>query len=509
MNQHVTERLKLIAKNRTEQLRFIRNQTINTNKIGRKILSTTPRTGPTIQNESKGPRSRNSLMRVMVGEMYPWNRLNDGSDLDRTVVGMADLSKSVAEMTKSYGTKAYNTFDFFFGPVSKSGDGGLPRYGEYSIPEEAKSSGVATSGNSIGAHPPVSDWYDPENLNLNELVMDQYNLAINRQYLDPLVTPLMEHHHGPSDLTITGHPYDIIGRGSGLPPGGLMSMRYAMDDPVKYSGNNQDFRFHAIRGPVVLQSWGYDTDGKPIPNESDTDNEAKKGNFKRESLKDKFLTNWISKPSTWPVGPIDLRFDRNRGVWTAPPPYRIIAAELMGDLEPGESAPAKVLKDFDQELYDNKGQPIANPTIRVRDRIDTYLSKGTKVYCYFDTYLAEYIAFTSVDSFPLMITGEAATTFKPQDKTATVKLVLNATLDGNNVDPEFKGYPSSPPTGPGFSATLKCYNVKRCGAVGGDLVTIQRVSMQGFDTTYVTDNQSSYVYIVIHTGENENNTEAL
>ena len=164
---------------------------------------------------------------------------------------------------------------------------------------------------------------------------------------------------------------------------------------------------------------------------------------------------------------------------------------------------------FDQELYDNKGQPIANPTIRVRDRIDTYLSKGTKVYCYFDTYLAEYIAFTSVDSFPLMITGEAATTFKPQDKTATVKLVLNATLDGNNVDPEFKGYPSSPPTGPGFSATLKCYNVKRCGAVGGDLVTIQRVSMQGFDTTSVTDNQSSYVYIVIHTGENENNTEAL
>lgn len=511
INTHTTDRLKQIAKNRTEQLRFLRNQSIGLNQIGRKIIQTNGKPGTAIQNTSKGPRTRNSLMRVMVGEMYDWNVLNDGSDLNRTVVGLADMSKTVSEMVNSYSTKAYNSFDFFFGPVSKNGDGGLPRFGQYSMPTEAASSGISTSGTSIGAHPPVSDWYDPENVSLDELVMDQYNLSINRQFLDPLITPLTPHHHGPSDLTITGHPYDIIGRGSGLPPRGLLSMAYAMDEQAKYSGNTvdgeTDYRFHALRGPIVLQQWGYDTDGKPIPNESDTDTEAKKGNFKRESLKDKFLTNWISKPATWPVGPIDLRYDRNRGVWTAPPPYRIIAAELMEDLMPGASAAAKVLKEYDQDLYDNTGKPIANPTIRIRDRIDTFLSKGAKVYCYFDTYLAEYIAFTSVDNYPTIITGKAATTFAPSDKSATIVLIANAKLGSNNVDPDFLGYPSSPIVG---ELSIKAYNVKRCGALVGDCVTIHRVSAQGFDLQSATgESDASYVYIIDHTGDNYNNSPTI
>ena len=46
----------------------------------------------------------------------------------------------------------------------------------------------------------------------------------------------------------------------------------------------------------MLQSWGYDTDGKPIPNES--------GNT------DRFAKNWLLESSKWPVGPVDLRFDR-------------------------------------------------------------------------------------------------------------------------------------------------------------------------------------------------------
>jgi hypothetical protein len=499
INNHTQERLKQIAKNRTEQLRFLRNQAINTNKIGRKLIMTAGRPGPAIQNSLSGVRSRNTLGRVLVGEMYDWNKLDDGSNLNRTVVGVADLPKSTAEMVHSYNTKAYTSFDFFFGPVSKSGDGGLPQFGEYSIPEEASSSGVATSGTTIGAHPPVSDWYDPANVNLSELVMDQYNLSINRQYLDPLISPNTNHHHGSENRTTTGFAYDIIGRGSGLPPNGLLNSRYKMNDEQKYIGNSGDFRFHAIRGPLVLQAWGYDTDGKPIPNESDTDTEAGKGNFTRESLKDKFLSNWISKPKTWPVAPVDLRYDRNRGVWTAPPPYRIIAAELLADLESGQSAPAKVLTSFDQPLYDNEGQPIANPTIRIKDRIDSPLSKGTKVYCYFDTYLAEYIAFSSADAWPMIMTFVVNETFRPSDKIVYVSVIANATLNGVNIDPQFGGY-SSNRVSSGFIGNIAAYNVKRCGAARGDLATIHRVSMQGYSLS--ASDSSPYVYIVVHTGEN-------
>jgi hypothetical protein len=503
INNQTQEKLKLIAKNRTEQLRFLRNQAINNNKIGRKVIMTTNRPGPAIQNSQGGVRSGNTLGRVLVGEMYDWNKLNDGSNLNRTIVGVADLPKSTAEMVHSYNTKAYTSFDFFFGPVSKSGDGGLPQFGQYSMLPGASSNGVGTSGTSIGAHPPVSDWYDPENVSLNELVMDQYNLSINRQYLDPLITPDTNHHHGSENKTTTGFPYDIIGRGSGLPPSGLLNSRYKMNAEQKYISNSGDFRFHAIRGPLVLQAWGYDTDGKPIPNESDTDTEAGKGNFTRESLKDKFLSNWISKPKTWPVAPVDLRYDRNRGVWTAPPPYRIIAAELLEDLDAGQSAAAKILKDFDQTLYDNEGQPIQNPTIRIKDRIDSALSKGTKVYCYFDTYLAEYIAFSSTDAWPVIITGVARATFRPSDKIAPVLLIQNATLDGNNINPGFRGYSSSKPdilyNSSFFAVQINAYNVKRCGAMSGDLVTIHRVSMQGYSVS--EQNDSPYAYTVIHTGE--------
>jgi len=508
INNQTQEKLKLIAKNRTEQLRFLRNQAINNNKIGRKLITTSVRPAPPIQNSQGGIRSSNTLGRVLVGEMYDWNKLNDGSNLNRTVVGVGSLPKSTAEMVHSYNTKAYTSFDFFFGPVSKSGDGGLPQFGQYSMLPGASSSGIGTSGTTIGAHPPVSDWYDPANVSLNELVMDQYNLSINRQYLDPLITPDTNHHHGAEDKTTTGFPYDIIGRGSGLPPSGLLNSRYKMNSDQKYIGNSGDFRFHAIRGPLVLQSWGYDTDGKPIPNESDTDTEAGKGNFTRESLKDKFLTNWISKPKTWPVAPVDLRYDRNRGVWTAPPPYRIIAAELLEDLDAGKSAAAKVLKDFDQTLYDNEGQPIQNPTIRIKDRIDSALSKGTKVYCYFDTYLAEYIAFSSTDAWPVIITGVARVAFRPSDKTASIVLPQNATLAGNNIDPGFQGYPSSKPdildNTPVFAAQLIAYNVKRCGALAGDAVTIHRVSMQGYAVE--EGNDAPYQYVVIHTGESNEAT---
>ena len=74
----------------------------------------------------------------------------------------------------------------------------------------------------------------------------------------------------------------------------------------------------ASKGPMLMHGWGYDIDGKPIPNEADTESAASGGVFEAAGLKDRFLTHYLRKPHTWPVGPIDLRFDRARGVWTQP-----------------------------------------------------------------------------------------------------------------------------------------------------------------------------------------------
>lgn len=500
LNEHTQDRLKAIARNRTEQLRFIRNQTIGLNKIGRKISGVSTRGNLNISKADRGARGRNSLSRVLVGEIYDWHTLNDGSKSNRTVVGIGEMAKVTPESVHSYKNKAYTGLDFYFGPVSKSGESDLPQYGRYAIPSAAKSSGVSTYGFPLGAHPPVSDGEE----DINELVLDQYNIEINRQYLDPLVVPQTIHHHGPNDRTTTGHPYDIIGRGDTIPSGGLLGSRYAMTNPNKYPSPTEDMRFHALRGPLVLHSWGYDTDGKPIPNESDNEQQARRGNYTSTSLKDKFLTNWISKPQTWPVAPVDLRYDRARGVWTAPPPHRIIAAELLDNLDPGGSVVATVLDT--QRLYNQDGQPIAKPTIRIKDRIDTYLSKGTKVYCYYDPYFAEYIAFTSIDNFPIVITGQATATFAPGTKETTIRLITNAKLGDNNVNPSFIGYPSSPLAGSMADMTIKAYNVKKCGALAEDCVTLHRVTTQGFDTqSAIGGSDIPYVYIISHTGDNYNN----
>jgi hypothetical protein len=123
-------------------------------------------------------------------------------------------------------------------------------------------------------------------------------------------------------------------------------------------------RFFGFRGPMMLHGWGYDTDGYPIPNLYDdphsidqygrflrfeldsngfndlnkygayivptpnTNNiqlgdiitkryEWKNNKWVKKSTPSKYFgSNWASKPNNWPVGPIDLRWDHNRRVWT-------------------------------------------------------------------------------------------------------------------------------------------------------------------------------------------------
>lgn len=117
-------------------------------------------------------------------------------------------------------------------------------------------------------------------------------------------------------------------------------------------------RFFAFRGPMMLHGWGYDTEGFPVPNQADqpkdfdsegrpkrfvltssgTNDLTKEGKFlpanTQEFLGDiigsgyvmengewtrkptrYFHVNWGERSDLWPIGPIDLRWDRDRQVW--------------------------------------------------------------------------------------------------------------------------------------------------------------------------------------------------
>ena len=133
----------------------------------------------------------------------------------------------------------------------------------------------------------------------------------------------------------------------------------------------------ALRGPLVLHSWGYDTYGKPVPNSrgysgdltfqtgayglwdtskvADTGNTHQKG---QSGLTDRFAPNWLSDATNWPVAPVDLRYDRARGVWTAPPPYRLMKVKAIEPIPAGSTGLVEVLSGGD--MYDKDGVGFAD-----------------------------------------------------------------------------------------------------------------------------------------------------
>jgi len=163
-----------------------------------------------------------------------------------------------------------------------------------------------------------------------------------------------------------------------------------------------DFGFFALKGPLVLQSWGYDTQGKPIPNEVDVETDVCAGKFAQTRLTNKFMKNWLGNPRTWPVAPIDLRYDRDRGVWVSPPPDRIVVARLSETLSPNKSAKAQLLNpditttgsgsttDFlnDYVVDGNAGENLVpdmkkgstNSIITIDDYLGVETKSGTIVY---------------------------------------------------------------------------------------------------------------------------------
>lgn len=94
----------------------------------------------------------------------------------------------------------------------------------------------------------------------------------------------------------------------------------------------------ALRAPLVMQGWGYDLMGKPIPNSGATINLSDYfpgnsgiapyfyANF--DEYNNEFFPGYLNKSIYWPVGSFDTRWDKIRGVWACP--GMIIAGTASG-----------------------------------------------------------------------------------------------------------------------------------------------------------------------------------
>ena len=216
-------------------------------------------------------------------------------------------------------------------------------------------------------------------------------MPITQQYLNPMLSSsLMANWDDRKTGSATGFKISSIAFGCKF----TQFESTAADEGIRQGEDN--FRFSALRGPLVLQGWGYDTNGKPIPNKYDTQYNAIRGEFKKTGLADQFMDEWISSPKTWPVGPVDLRFDRERGVWTCPAQNKIIVARLKESLKPFGSAEAELVNpssdglnfyenfDITDKIGRNVKESLSKASIKVYDFIGMNLCACDIIYAYFD-----------------------------------------------------------------------------------------------------------------------------
>lgn len=342
-----TDKFKEITKNKQQLIKYLRDESLKRMSLSRKRQQQQQIENIAVGGGGAGVHLQSSLQRVLAGEFRDGIIIKDKIFNQETKVGIDTLHKSSLPMQQDYEKNAYMSLDGLLGPVSLYGDGGLPRYASFDSNNKHNSSPILP-------HPPFLANGD---CSTKIYKHDQYNLEITQKYSNPLTNKFSnnEHHHSGGGY---GHNIELLGRGSDLPEKGpSRHASYYLDDEERESS---DYRFLGMRGPLVLHSWGYDLQGKPIPNEADSEDNTKNGTFKTDGLKDRFLSDWLQKPATWPVAPVDLRFDRARGVWVSPQPYKIVVLKVIKTVEAFGTGKGVLVNSG--PLYDKDGNPITPDT---------------------------------------------------------------------------------------------------------------------------------------------------
>ena len=102
-----------------------------------------------------------------------------------------------------------------------------------------------------------------------------------------------------------------------LSDSGLHDFNFEEDYTYRGKVETTGIRSVALRGPLVIGGWGFDTDGNPVPASGD--------NIHPEAF-------W--NPNLWKVGPVDLRWDNDRNVWTGGNTTKIFLVKMTNIYNP-------------------------------------------------------------------------------------------------------------------------------------------------------------------------------
>lgn len=183
----------------------------------------------------------------------------------------------------------------------------------------------------------------------------------------------------------------------------------------------QNIRSFGLRGPLMLHSWGYDLEGYPVPNSSgepkvdaagnpvvDTDGnpvyknqvQQSDGSYSKPYKEPTFYKSWAQLPTTWPVGPIDFRWDDSAKVWTIGANYKPVWVVIENDLLNKEPVRGIVY----DALYDDTPLPSGlRKLVFVRDTVGMFSSpRGSALYCRYDSRNGFY---EPIYNRPLVTTG--------------------------------------------------------------------------------------------------------
>jgi len=113
------------------------------------------------------------------------------------------------------------------------------------------------------------------------------------------VLPHFETATNTSDINVTN--LNPFGSGSNF---GFMLNDSGLPNSLSYGDANfDDMRGLALRGPVIVAGWGYNTDNNPVPNELENGSSSN------------FASGYLTEPNNWKCGPIDLKWEEERKLW--------------------------------------------------------------------------------------------------------------------------------------------------------------------------------------------------
>jgi hypothetical protein len=228
----------------------------------------------------------------------------------------------------------------------------------------------------------------------------------------------------------TGHDIEYVVRDGFYPVHMNVMEGNRGDDPVwgNYS-TTHDYRAIALKGPLVIAGWGYDTDNKPVPNKR-PDYPIKKSN--------QFLPYWLKRPNTWKCGPVDLRWDDRRKVWTAPPGFAIMHAVACQTIC-AESCGNAIMTGPDTNRWDQDGRPMSymywccgnhgGYAIRVHSPFRRPIMIGTHMTVAYDTRRERYYVIGYDD--PLYVLTMVSTMLPDATKGVAV---INWAISGDDCD---------------------------------------------------------------------------